>query len=142
MQVKIVETTEDQQHAYLVRRKVFIEEQQVPESLEIDEYENEATHFVLYDEDIPVGAGRLRFIDGIGKVERICVLPSHRKMNGGKLLMEKIEDYAREKNISKTKLNAQTHAEPFYQKLGYETISDVFMDAGIPHVTMIKSLKR
>lgn len=140
MQVKIVATSEEKNHAYLIRRKVFIEEQHVPESEEIDEFENAATHFVLYDEEIPVGAGRLRLIDGIGKVERICVLSSERGKHGGKYLMGKIEEHARKQNIQKTKLNAQTHAEEFYKKLGYETVSGVFMDAGIPHVTMIKSL--
>ncbi|BDG48349.1 MULTISPECIES: GNAT family N-acetyltransferase [Parageobacillus] len=127
--------------ALLVRRIVFIEEQHVPEEEEIDEFEQEATHFVLYDGEKPVGAGRLRTIDdGVGKIERICVLPQYRGRGAGKQLMEMIEMFAKEQGIRKVKLNAQTHAEPFYQKLGYHTVSDVFMDAGIPHVTMVKSL--
>jgi predicted GNAT family N-acyltransferase len=126
--------------ALLVRRTVFIEEQHVPEEEEIDEFDQEATHFVLYDEGKPVGAGRFRIVDqGLGKIERICVLPQYRGRGAGKLIMEKIEQFAKEQGIPKVKLNAQTHAEPFYQKLGYETVSDVFMDAGIPHVTMVKT---
>lgn len=54
--------------------------------------------------------------------------------------MHKMEDIAREQGISKLKLNAQTHAENFYKKLGYETVSGLFMDAGIPHVTMVKEI--
>jgi predicted GNAT family N-acyltransferase len=126
--------------ALLVRRTVFIEEQHVPEEEEMDEFDQEATHFVLYDKGKPVGAGRFRIVDqGLGKIERICVLPQYRGRGAGKLIMEKIEQFAKEQGISKVKLNAQTHAEPFYQKLGYETVSDVFMDAGIPHVTMVKT---
>ena len=34
----------------------------------------------------------------------------------------------------------QTYAIPFYEKQGYKTVSGEFMDAGIPHVTMIKEL--
>lgn len=124
-----------------VRRTVFIEEQHVPEEEEIDEFEQDATHFVLYDGEKPVGAGRFRTIDdGVGKIERICILPQYRGRGAGKQLMETIEMFAKEQGIRKVKLNAQTHAEPFYQKLGYDTVSDVFMDAGIPHVTMVKSL--
>lgn len=124
-----------------VRRTVFIEEQHVPEEEEIDKFEQDATHFVLYDGEKPVGAGRFRTIDdGVGKIERICILPQYRGRGAGKQLMETIEMFAKEQGIRKVKLNAQTHAEPFYQKLGYDTVSDVFMDAGIPHVTMVKSL--
>jgi predicted GNAT family N-acyltransferase len=114
----------------------------VPEEDEIDAFEQESSHLVLYDGEKPVAAGRLRFIDeGVGKIERICVLPSYRGRGVGQMVMAAIEQLAKTKGAKKVKLNAQTHAEPFYKKLGYEVISDVFMDAGIPHVTMVKSLE-
>jgi len=138
-------TTNDRslyEDALHVRRLVFIEEQNVPEEEEIDEFEQESLHFVLYDDEKPVAAGRLRFIDeGVGKIERICVLPSYRGRGAGRMMMKAIEQHAKTTGASKVKLNAQTHAEPFYQKLGYETVSDIFMDAGIPHVAMVKPLK-
>jgi predicted GNAT family N-acyltransferase len=124
--------------AVSVKRAVSVKEQHVPEELEIDEFENEATHFVLYDGEKAVGAGRFCTIDGIGKIERICVLPDYRSRVAGRFIMESIEQFAKENGIAKTKLNAQTHAERFYEKLGYKTISGIFMDAGIPHVTMMK----
>jgi predicted GNAT family N-acyltransferase len=126
--------------ALLVRRIVFIEEQHVSEEEEIDEFEQEATHFVLYDDGKPIGAGRFRIVDhGLGKIERICVLPQYRGRGAGKLIMKTIERFAQQQGVPKVKLNAQTHAESFYQKLGYKTVSDVFMEAGIPHVTMVKT---
>jgi predicted GNAT family N-acyltransferase len=79
-------------------------------------------------------------VDGYGKVERICVLQEARKTGAGKAIMNAIEKYAREKDIHKLKLNAQTHAIPFYAGLGYEIVSEEFMDAGIPHKTMVKEL--
>jgi predicted GNAT family N-acyltransferase len=126
--------------ALFVRRSVFVEEQNVPVEEEIDQFENESVHFVVYDQNKPIAAGRFRTIEGIGKIERICVLPAYRHRGIGKLIMEEIEQFAREQGIQKAKLNAQTHAQPFYEKLGYETISDVFLDAGIPHVAMVKQL--
>ncbi|AMX83278.1 acetyltransferase [Geobacillus subterraneus] len=138
-------TTNDRslyEDALHVRRLVFIEEQNVPEEEEIDAFEQESSHLVLYDGEKPVAAGRLRFIDeGVGKIERICVLPSYRGCGAGRMVMEAIERLAKTKGAKKVKLNAQTHAEPFYKKLGYEVVSGVFMDAGIPHVTMVKSLE-
>jgi predicted GNAT family N-acyltransferase len=136
--VEIVTTKEQLQDAFSVRRLVFVEEQQVPEEEEIDQYDDECIHFVLYNQEMPIGAGRFRNLDGIGKVERICVLSNSRGTGAGKLIMDKIEQYAKQNNYSALKLNAQTQAIPFYSKLGYEIISDEFMDAGIPHRTMKK----
>ncbi|KKI93676.1 acetyltransferase [Bacillus sp. SA1-12] len=138
MNVQQVTTKEQLEDAFSVRRTVFVDEQQVPEEEEIDQFEDESTHVVLYDNGEPIGAARIRVLDGIGKLERICVLSSSRKKGAGKLLVLKLEEIAAAQGVTKLKLNAQTHAIPFYERLGYETVSDVFMDAGIPHVTMIK----
>nr|WP_246593573.1 GNAT family N-acetyltransferase [Evansella tamaricis] len=125
--------------AYSVRREVFIEEQRVPEEIEIDDFEKEATHFIVYDNQIPIGAARLRYQEDYGKAERVCVLGSYRKKGVGESLMAKMEDVAKQ-HVDVMKLNAQTHAEPFYKRIGYKTYSDIFYDAGIPHVAMKKQL--
>ncbi|MFC3884449.1 GNAT family N-acetyltransferase [Bacillus songklensis] len=140
MNIKVVATEQELQDAFYVRKQVFVEEQQVPLEEEIDQFEDEAVHVVLYDEQQPVGAGRFRVVDGYGKVERICVMPSHRKSGAGKIIMMEMENLAHGKDLHKLKLNAQTHAEGFYEKLGYKTVSGEFLDAGIPHVTMVKEL--
>lgn len=140
MIVKIAENEEELNEAFVIRKKVFVTEQNVPMEEEIDQYENEATHFILYDESAPIGAGRFRIIDGYGKVERICILKEARKNGAGKAMMDEIEKFAQKKGLKKLKLNAQTHAIPFYDKLGYRISSEEFLDAGIPHKTMIKSI--
>jgi predicted GNAT family N-acyltransferase len=142
VKVKIVENQQELQDAYFVRKTVFIEEQNVPLEIEIDEHEDESTHFVLYDNGEPVGAGRIRILDGIGKVERICVLKEKRKSGAGKVIMDRIEEYAKAQGIKGLKLNAQTHAIPFYNRLGYSIVSEEFLDAGIPHKAMKKILKK
>ncbi|MBP2241206.1 putative GNAT family N-acyltransferase [Cytobacillus eiseniae] len=138
MEVKIVSSKKELEEAFSIRKKVFVYEQNVPIEEEIDQYEEKAVHFLLYNDNTPIGAGRFRTVDGIGKVERICVLSDERKSGSGKAIMEKIEAYAKNEGFSALKLNAQTHAIPFYSKLGYEIISEEFLDAGIPHRTMKK----
>lgn len=140
MEVKIVKTKQELADAFDVRRTVFIDEQNVPEEEEIDQYESDAVHFVLYKDGNAAGAGRFRVLDGIGKVERICVLKEFRKTGAGVAIMDKIENYAKSQGITSLKLNAQTQAIPFYSKLGYETVSEEFLDAGIPHKTMKKTI--
>jgi predicted GNAT family N-acyltransferase len=138
--VKIVENQKELEDAYSVRKTVFVEEQAVPLEEEIDAYEEEAKHFIMYQDGSPVGAGRFRLVDGFGKVERICVMKEARNTGAGKAIMNAIEDFALKNDIHKLKLNAQTHAIPFYAGLGYEVVSEEFMDAGIPHKTMVKKI--
>lgn len=140
MTVKIVENQKELNDAYSVRKTVFIYEQNVPAEEEIDQHEEDATHFVMYKAESPIGAGRFRILDGFGKVERICVLKEARKCGAGKTIMDKIEKFASAKGLHKLKLNAQTHAIPFYTNLGYVVDSEEFLDAGIPHRTMVKSI--
>lgn len=125
---------------YDIRKKVFVEEQHVPLDIEIDALENEAVHFICYYEGNAVGASRLRFEESYGKLERICVLEPYRKLSLGKKIIEKMEEKIKNMGYSTAKLSAQTHAIAFYQALGYQITSEEYMDAGIPHKTMIKPL--
>ncbi|WP_233191922.1 GNAT family N-acetyltransferase [Sporosarcina sp. P34] len=142
MTVKIVSDEKGRQDAYSVRKKVFVEEQGVPLILELDEHDQEAIHFVVYDEvDQPIGAGRMRgLVNAHGKIERICILPEYRGKHLGNLIMNTLEEHALKNSMKKLILNAQSYAVPFYEKLGYVVTSPEFMDADIPHRAMEKSL--
>ena len=141
MNIKVVENQKELEDAFSIRKTVFVVEQNVPLEEEIDQFEEEATHFVMYgDTANPIAVGRFRVVDGYGKVERICVLKEARKTGAGRLMMNAIETYAREQGLHKLKLNAQTHAIPFYDRLGYSIVSEEFLDAGIPHKTMVKQI--
>lgn len=142
--IRTAETEREKHDAFAVRRTVFVEEQQVPEELEIDEYDERTSptiHFVAYKGSVPVGAGRLRrYAEGTGKIERVAVLSSERGTGLGRALMVHMEQVARDSHYSKLKLNAQCHAQRFYEKLGYEPVGDVFDEAGIDHIAMEKKL--
>lgn len=139
--VIIAQTKEQRDDAFYIRKKVFVEEQNVPLHIELDEFDLESTHFVLYEKGEPIGAGRIRLIDETtGKIERISILPQYRGRNFGKLIMEEVEKEARSHRLQKLKLNAQIHAIPFYEKLGYVVTSPEFLDADIVHRAMEKNL--
>lgn len=139
--VEQVRNDEQYQQALAIRTAVFIQEQQVPAELEVDEYEQVATHVVAYDEaGTPVATGRiLPYGDGIGKMQRIAVSKIARTGGYGRAVMNKLEEIGRELGYTQFMLEAQTHAEGFYEKLGYRTVStEPFLDAGIWHVRMVK----
>ncbi|AHF98553.1 acetyltransferase [Halostagnicola larsenii XH-48] len=132
--------------AFSVRQTVFVEEQGVDEDIEYDEYEDEAVHFVAYEDDThsekPIGAARLREPEGgVGKVERVAVLESHRESGVGRALMDALEAKAASAGLETLKLHAQTRAAGFYRGLGYERYGEAFEEAGIPHVAMKKSFE-
>ncbi|GAB7387483.1 hypothetical protein BSNK01_13200 [Bacillaceae bacterium] len=84
---------------------------------------------------------RLRPWDGAtGKVGRVAVLENWRGRGLGKEIMLALEKEAIKRGFTKLKLNAQCQARAFYEKLGYRPVSDVFLEAGIEHVTMEKRL--
>ncbi|WP_224448858.1 GNAT family N-acetyltransferase [Haloprofundus salilacus] len=143
--VEPVESEAAREDAFAVREAVFVNEQGVPEELEWDEHDDAVgtLQFVAYDGGEPVGAARLRRVDdddGVRKVERVAVLEAERGNGWGKRLVEALERAASDGGVRELRLHAQTHVETFYRDLGYETTSDVFEEAGIPHVEMWKSL--
>lgn len=140
MNVAVVENETQLKDAYSVRVKVFVDEQKVPAEEEIDQFEKTATHFVVYENGKPLGAGRLRELDGVGKVERICIDADYRNKGIGKLLMDHIEEEGKKQGFTAFKLNSQVQAVGFYSSLGYEIVSGEFLDAGIPHVSMEKNI--
>jgi predicted GNAT family N-acyltransferase len=133
------------EEAFHIRRKVFIEEQNVPEDLELDEYDRDPnTLHILVRDDHGHAAGTARLrpytVSGVGKVERVAVLLSHRKTGLGRLLMKEIEAEAKYAGYHEIKLNAQLQARVFYERLGYKPSGDIFFEAGIPHIAMQKTI--
>ncbi|CAM3980209.1 GNAT family N-acetyltransferase [Bacillus paramycoides] len=143
MESKLITEFIDLETAFHIRKEVFVKEQGVPLEDEFDTFDRigeECKHILVYYNELPVGTGRIRFVDGIGKLERICILKDYRKYGLGKVIIQSLEEIARNKEANKVKLHGQTHAEGFYKKLGYQTSSDVFMEDGIPHILMTKEL--
>ncbi len=141
LHVKLAQTEQEKELAFNIRKKVFVEEQGIPLHLEIDEFDQTATHFVVLEDDEPIAAARIRETESnVGKVERVCVLPEHRRKHLGVLVMKALEEHAKKNGWKKLKLNAQTYAIPFYEKLAYQVTSPEFDDAGIPHRAMEKEI--
>ncbi|MFJ8259162.1 GNAT family N-acetyltransferase [Peribacillus asahii] len=143
MELKRITVENDLKKAFQIRKEVFVEEQGVPVEAEFDEFDTlngQCEHILVYYNEQPVGTGRVRVVDGAGKLERICILAPYRKFGLGKVIIKALEEIAKEKEISRVKLHGQTQAEGFYEKLGYQASSDVFIEEGIPHVLMVKEL--
>ena len=129
-----------------LRRVVFIEEQGVPEHDELDDQDAACAHFLaLPHVDAPleaaIGTARMMLLSGKAKAQRVAVLSSQRSLGVGRALMDALEEAAVDEGRALVVLGAQLTAVPFYEKLGYVGEGEVFLDAGIPHRTMTKSLR-
>lgn len=131
------------QDALKIRYEVFVEEQNVPEELEIDDLEEQSHHVVLYQDDQPLGTARIYHQgDGVYKIQRVAVLNAQRGHGLGAQLMQACEQKIQQLQGTKMTLGAQLQALPFYEKLGYIVEGPEFMDAGIPHRTVTKTVTK
>lgn len=117
-----------------IRKLVFIQEQQVPPSLEWDQLDVEATHLIGYDgQDQAIACAR---IINNGSIGRMAVKKENRSQGVGTALLNKAIAYCKGQGFKVVTLSAQTHAIAFYEKAGFTVCSDAYLDANIPHVDM------
>ena len=128
--------------AFAVRRRVFIEEQRVPEAEELDRFDRDAWHWLaVAEQGEAIGTARLLTpAPGVGKVGRVAVLASHRGAGVGKALMLAVIAHARRAGYRQLKLDSQVHARGFYERLGFAAYGEEFLDANIPHRHMALAL--
>lgn len=143
--VKVKRVSEEDFQQYIdVRTKVFVEEQNVPIEIEIDELDqlnlDVVTHIAAYIDNQMVGTSRLIKDGKTLKVGRVAVLKEFRKFGVGKAMMAYAEKQALNNGFDQLKLGAQVSAIPFYEKSGYVVIGEVYLDANIDHKDMIKNL--
>ncbi len=132
-----IAVTRDIAACHALRRTVFIDEQQVPEADEMDDLDAEAIHLLARLDGRPIGSARLLLRGETGKIGRVCVLAEARGTGlGAALMRHAAEVLAARPGITRLYLSAQTHAIPFYERLGYVAYGPEYDDAGIPHRDM------
>jgi predicted GNAT family N-acyltransferase len=120
-----------------LRNLVFVEEQGVPASLEMDDRDVVCVHAIALHEGRAVATGRLLPAEnGVSRIGRMAVLREWRGMGLGARVLAALMQAARARGDREIELHAQLHAAPFYDKLGYARVGDVYEEAGIPHVNM------
>ncbi|MGB3990278.1 MAG: GNAT family N-acetyltransferase [Acetivibrionales bacterium] len=138
--IKKVKTREELKMVHDIRREVFIEEQGVPEEIEMDDKDDEAIHVLAVVDDEPAGCGRILFNGSDARIGRVAVRKKMRRSGIGEGICKLLIAFAEEKCVERIILYAQLSAEPFYARLGFERQGDVFMEAGIEHVMMIRQI--
>jgi predicted GNAT family N-acyltransferase len=138
--IQITHWDEAKSHVMPIRREVFINEQQVPEELEWDEFDQDALHAIVKKDQEVIGTARL-IIDGQdARIGRMAIKKDFRGQGIGQEMLEALVTKSLELHVTLIKLHAQVHAVSFYAKLGFEAHGEIFSEAGIDHVNMQKVL--
>ncbi len=124
-----------------IREEVFVREQEYPIELEFDEADETCWHLVLTDNEKAIATARLlKLSEGVFKPGRIAVLKEYRGKNIGAELLTLIIEKAKEMGAKELHIGAQTYAVGFYEKFGFKTTGEEYMDEHIPHIDMIAYL--
>ncbi|HEY9695007.1 MAG TPA: GNAT family N-acetyltransferase [Oculatellaceae cyanobacterium] len=125
-----------------VRIAVFQVEQGIDQALDFDGEDEKYEHILAYLDNQPVGTARIKYLDNqTAKIERLAVLSQVRRQGIAKKIMESALDFLTQKGFTKVLLHAQAYVKGLHEKVGFEQVGEIFEEAGIPHVKMIKMIE-
>lgn len=125
-----------------LRQDIFILEQ-TSLYADIDGKDPLALHFLIRNGESGALAGAIRLFSfpdrGEARIGRVVIAREARGSGLGRLLMQAGIEKAQELLPGcRILVSAQQYLENFYGSLGFETVSDVYIEDGIPHVDMIR----
>lgn len=120
-----------------LRVAVFVVEQNCPYQ-EIDELDPVAWHVWLTAEDGEIAAyGRVYEKQGSSHLGRVLVNKAYRGQHLGNRLVEELLAVAQEQFPQvPVVIGAQAHLQKFYGSFGFQPVSEVYLEDGIPHIQM------
>jgi len=120
-----------------IRHTVFTSEQGIDQVLDFDGSDPGASHVLVSTDDKFAGTGRLLKDGHIG---RLAVLSEFRGRGLGADAVKALVEEAKRLGMNRVFLGAQKHAVEFYMPLGFIVYGEPFMDAGIEHIHMERSI--
>lgn len=119
------------------RSEIFIMEQGM-RCQEMDGMDIQAKHYFLDENGKLLAYLRAFYEDeknGIVRIGRVISM-THGIGLGAEIMNRAIADIKENMNCEKICLDAQTQAMGFYEKFGFKTVSDEFLEEGVLHVKM------
>jgi YbgC/YbaW family acyl-CoA thioester hydrolase len=125
-----------------IRREVFIDEQHIPADMEWDSADATCLHAIARNRfGRALATGRmLEHVPGVAKIGRMAVLRSMRGGQLGRQVLDALMAESKRQGYREVLLHAQLSAESFYARAGFQRRGEVFEEAGIGHVEMVRAL--
>ena len=138
--VRRAESAAEVDAAIALRAAGFVGEQGVAPEEEVDGRDGDALHLVAVDDSRVVGTCRLIADGERMKLGRMAVDRARRGEGIAALLLSATDREAELAGARRIVLGAQVPAVGVYERAGYTAHGEVFLDAGIEHVWMEKTL--
>lgn len=125
-----------------LRTEVFVDEQKVPAEMEWDDDDETALHAVAKNRmGMVLATGRLlQHAPGIARIGRMAVKKQMRGSDLGRRVLQSLMDAAKARGDTLVLLHAQCSAQGFYKRAGFNPQGEIFEEAGIAHIEMVRSL--
>ena len=121
-----------------LRSQVFMIEQGI-KCLDMDDVDKDATHFYLLENGkITAYLRAYKKDENTAKIGRVLSLT--RGKGVGKAVVGFALSTLKNCGYKYVFVSSQKHAQGFYEKLGFETISDDYLEGGVLHVAMQKKV--
>jgi predicted GNAT family N-acyltransferase len=136
--VELMSWEQAQPSAGPLRFAIFVDEQNVPSGIELDDQDAHCVHAVAFDVDgKAIGTGRLL---PDGHIGRMAVVKEWRRRGIGAEILEALMAEARKRGHAEVVVSAQLQAAEFYREHGFAAEGKVYPEAGILHQTMRRKL--
>ena len=98
---------------------------------------------LLFADGRPVGTLRAFTEDGGTRwhIGRVAVIQSARQLHLGRRMMDLAEAELRRRGAAGIEVSAQCRVQPFYEKCGFTSVGEVYLDEFCPHIRMVKELE-
>ena len=113
LRIEIVTKLEQFMHVMAVRAICYMEDTVFPADQAYDGNDFQCTHIIVYLQDEPIGAVRIRWFKDFAKIERTAFRPRYRDVGYLKALADYVFAHIARKGYSR----AITHASPKYARL-------------------------
>lgn len=124
-----------------LRREVLRKPLGLDFSVEDLESESDCLFMCVVHQDQVVGTLQYRILDS--ETVKMCQVAVHPDLQGsgvGAALVKKSEEWMRSLGYTLIVLHARESAVAFYLKLGYSLVGEPFVEVGIPHRKMSRTL--
>ncbi|HMN91230.1 MAG TPA: GNAT family N-acetyltransferase [Saprospiraceae bacterium] len=129
-----------------LRQSVFVVEQNCP-YLDADGKDPQGWHLMARATDggllayarlLPAGVSYPEY----PSIGRVVSAPQVRGQGAGRVLMQMAIQYCEQLFSNQPiKIGAQTYLLQFYQSFGFQSVGDIYIEDGIPHINMIRPAK-
>ncbi|MDF2942829.1 MAG: GCN5-related N-acetyltransferase [Herbinix sp.] len=139
IQGKLLSYGDDLSEVFTIRRKVFVEEKQIPEEKEFDNYDAEAMHVVVYEEEgnkKAVATGRIEYNGQDCRIGRVAVLEEYRGKRYGDFAVRMLLNRAFMAGIKEVTITNEVTLEPFFSKIGFRRVKNEMDETGLKFCIM------